>query len=90
MVIVMEGSRETKDPGEDSAMPLVHEQINTYIKEGLTTNEAIKRDVYKRQMGKKTIRRFSVIVKRGGNIVSLFISEVYFLPCFVQSYFLLS
>ena len=30
MVIVMEGSRETKDPGEDSAMPLVHEQINTY------------------------------------------------------------
>ena len=30
------------------------------------------------------------IVKRGGNIVSLFISKVYFLPCFVQSYFLLS
>ena len=30
-----------------------------------------------------------MIVKRGGNIVSLFISEVYFLPCFVQSYFLL-
>ena len=43
-----------------------------------------------KRMGKKTIRRFSVIVKRGGNIVSLFISEVYFLPCFVQSYFLLS
>ena len=44
----------------------------------------------RKENGEETIRRFSVIVKRGGNIVSLFISEVYFLPCFVQSYFLLS
>ena len=55
MVIVMEGSRETKDPGEDSAMPLVHEQINTYIKEGLTTNEAIKRVARERGLSKNEI-----------------------------------
>ena len=55
MVIVMEGSRETKDPGEDSAMPLVHEQINTYFKEGLTTNEAIKRVARERGLSKNEI-----------------------------------
>ena len=55
MVMVMEGSRETKLPGEDSAMPLVHEQINTYINEGLTTNEAIKRVARERGLSKNEI-----------------------------------
>lgn len=43
MVIVIEGSKEQKDPAVDQAMPLVHDQIKNYIKDGLTTNEAIKR-----------------------------------------------
>ncbi len=43
MVVVIEGCSEEKNPGEDQASPLVHEQIKTYIDGGLTTNEAIKR-----------------------------------------------
>lgn len=55
MVIVMEGSHETKGPGEDSAMPLVHDQIKTYIEDGLTTNEAIKRVAKERGLSKNDI-----------------------------------
>ena len=43
MVVVIEGCSEEKDPSQDQAAPLVHEQIKTYIDGGLTTNEAIKR-----------------------------------------------
>lgn len=43
MVIVVEGSQNIKDDGEDAAVPLVHEQIKEYIDHGLSTNEAIKR-----------------------------------------------
>lgn len=43
MVVVIEGCSEEKNPGEDQASPLVHEQIKTYIDGGLTTNKAIKR-----------------------------------------------
>ena len=43
MVVVIEGCSEEKNPGENQASPLVHEQIKTYIDGGLTTNEAIKR-----------------------------------------------
>ena len=39
----LKGCSEEKNPGEDQASPLVHEQIKTYIDGGLTTNEAIKR-----------------------------------------------
>lgn len=55
MVIVIEGSKEEKIPSEDSAMPLVHEQINTYVKDGLTTNEAIKRVAKERGLSKNDI-----------------------------------
>lgn len=55
MVIVMEGSREERNPQEDSPMPLVHEQIKTYIDEGLTTNEAIKRVAKERGLSKNDI-----------------------------------
>lgn len=36
-------------------MPLVHEQINSYIKEGLSTNEAIKRVARERGLNKNEI-----------------------------------
>ena len=36
-------------------MPLVHEQINSYIKEGLSTNEAIKRVARERGLSKNEI-----------------------------------
>lgn len=55
MVIVIEGCKEHKRPKEASAMPLVHDQINTYIKEGLTTNEAIKRVAKERGLNRNEI-----------------------------------
>lgn len=55
MVIVMEGSREEKGMGDDSPMPLVHDQIKTYIEDGLTTNEAIKRVAKERGLSKNDI-----------------------------------
>lgn len=55
MVVVVEGSHEQKEPGVDQAMPLVHDQIRTYIDEGLTTNEAIKRVAKERGLSKNDI-----------------------------------
>ena len=55
MVVIIEGSKEEKDPGEDQAMPLVHDQIKTYIDGGLTTNEAIKRVAKERGLSKNDL-----------------------------------
>lgn len=41
MVLVVEGSKEAKEPAMD--IPDIHDQINQYIQNGLTTNEAIKK-----------------------------------------------
>lgn len=43
MVVVVEGSKEQKLPEETQDSPLIHEQINQYINNGYTTNEAIKK-----------------------------------------------
>lgn len=43
MVVVVEGSKEQKLPEEIQDSPLIHEQINQYISNGYTTNEAIKK-----------------------------------------------
>lgn len=55
MVIVVEGSKEEKLLDETSAMPLIHDQINSYIETGLTTNEAIKRVAKERGLSKNQI-----------------------------------
>lgn len=55
MVIVVDGNHEEKDPGEISPMPMVHEQIKSYVEEGLTTNEAIKRVAKERGLSKNEI-----------------------------------
>lgn len=55
MVIVVDGNHEEKDPGEISPMPMVHEQIKSYVEEGLTTNEAIKRVAKERGLSKNDI-----------------------------------
>lgn len=57
MVVVIEGSKEQKDPSEDQAMPLVHDQIQTLVNEGLTTNEAIKRVAKERGLSKNDVYR---------------------------------
>lgn len=55
MVVVMEGSQEERNAEEASPIPLVHDQIKTYVKEGLTTNEAIKRVAKERGLSKNEI-----------------------------------
>lgn len=55
MVLVVEGNLEEKAPSEDFAMPLIHEQINTYVNDGLTTNDAIKRVAKERGLSKNEI-----------------------------------
>lgn len=55
MVVVMEGSQEERNAEEVSPIPLVHDQIKTYVKEGLTTNEAIKRVAKERGLSKNEI-----------------------------------
>ena len=55
MVIVVEGSQNIKDDGEDAAVPLVHEQIKTYINNGLSTNEAIKRVAKERGLSRNDV-----------------------------------
>lgn len=55
MVIVIEGCKEEKDVSETSPIPLIHEQINTYVDEGLSTNEAIKRVAKERGLNKNEI-----------------------------------
>lgn len=55
MVIVVEGSQNIKDDSEDAAVPLVHEQIKTYIDHGLTTNEAIKRVAKERGLSRNDV-----------------------------------
>lgn len=55
MVVVIEGCKEERNPQEDTPMPLVHEQIKTYVDEGLTTNEAIKRVAKERGLSKNEI-----------------------------------
>lgn len=55
MVIIIEGSTEEKRPSEDVAMPLIQDQINSYINDGLTTTEAIKRVAKERGLSKNDI-----------------------------------
>ncbi|MEG0469659.1 16S rRNA (cytidine(1402)-2'-O)-methyltransferase [Amedibacillus sp. YH-ame6] len=55
MVIVVEGCGEDRADIELSAMPLLHDQINTYVEDGLTTNEAIKRVAKERGLSKNDI-----------------------------------
>lgn len=55
MVIVVEGSKEQKE--EDVVLPLINDQIHQYIKDGYTTNEAIKRVAKERGLSKNEIYR---------------------------------
>lgn len=55
MVIVVEGCGDDKEERETSPMPLVHDQINTYVEEGLTTNDAIRRVAKERGLSKNDI-----------------------------------
>lgn len=55
MVIIIEGSAEQKDEGEDSPSLMANEQINSYISEGLTTKEAIKRVAKERGLSKNEL-----------------------------------
>lgn len=55
MVVVMEGCKEDREELEISSMPLLHDQINTYVSEGLTTNEAIKKVAKERGLSKNDI-----------------------------------
>lgn len=53
MVIVVEGSKE--DVVKDMIFPLLHDHINSYIGQGMSTNEAIKRVAKERGMSKNEI-----------------------------------
>lgn len=53
MVIVIEGCSENKEM--EIPLPLIHDQIEGYIKEGLSTNEAIKRVAKERGLAKNEI-----------------------------------
>lgn len=55
MVIVVEGCGEDREDMDLSAMPLLYDQINTYVEDGLTTNEAIKRVAKERGLSKNDI-----------------------------------
>ena len=55
MVVVIAGHEEEKDIDVTQAMPLLKEHIQSYIKEGMTTNEAIKRVARERGMSKNEI-----------------------------------
>lgn len=55
MVIVVEGSSDVKEAREDAAVPLVHEQIETYISGGLSTNEAIKKVAKERGLSRNDV-----------------------------------
>lgn len=55
IVIVVEGSKEKKE--EDVILPMINEQIHQYIKDGCTTNEAIKRVAKERGLSKNDIYR---------------------------------
>ena len=55
MVIVIDGCKEEKDSSETSPIPLIHDQINSYVDEGLSTNEAIKRVAKERGLNKNEI-----------------------------------
>lgn len=55
IVIVVEGSKEKKE--EDVILPMSNEQIHQYIKDGCTTNEAIKRVAKERGLSKNDIYR---------------------------------
>lgn len=55
IVIVVEGCKEERNLAEESLLPLVHDQINHYVEDGLTTNEAIKRVAKERGLNKNEI-----------------------------------
>lgn len=55
MVLIVEGSKE--QPEADVILPLIHDQIHQYIKEGYTTNEAIKRVAKERGISKNEVYR---------------------------------
>lgn len=55
MVIIVEGS--TEKPEEACDLPLINDLIHRYIKEGCTTNEAIKRVAKERGLSKNDIYR---------------------------------
>ncbi|MGL5978518.1 MAG: 16S rRNA (cytidine(1402)-2'-O)-methyltransferase [Erysipelotrichaceae bacterium] len=53
MVVIVAGSEEERTP--DIALPLIGDQIQTYISQGLSTNEAIKRVAKERNISKNEI-----------------------------------
>lgn len=55
MVLIVEGSKE--QPETDVVLPLIHDQIHQYIKDGCTTNEAIKRVAKERGISKNEVYR---------------------------------
>ena len=55
MVVIIAGDEEKKAPDVTQAMPLIKEHIQSYVSEGMTTNEAIKRVARERGMSKNEI-----------------------------------
>lgn len=55
MVVIIEGNKDDRDPNMDQAAPLVHEQINMYINDGYSTNEAIKKVAKERGLSKNDL-----------------------------------
>lgn len=55
MVVIIAGDEEKKTPDVTQAMPLIKEHIQSYVSEGMTTNEAIKRVARERGMSKNEI-----------------------------------
>lgn len=55
MVLVVEGSKQTKSHSEDAAVPMVHDQIKSYIDSGLSTNEAIKKVAKERGLSRNDV-----------------------------------
>ena len=57
MVVVMAGHEEDKELDLTQAMPLIKEHIQRYIKEGMTTNEAIRKVAREQGLSKNEVYR---------------------------------
>lgn len=55
MVVIIAGAEEENEPDVTQAMPLIKEHIQRYVREGMTTNEAIKRVARERGLSKNEI-----------------------------------
>ena len=57
MVVVIAGHEEDKELDLTQAMPLIKEHIQRYIKEGMTTNEAIRKVAREQGLSKNEVYR---------------------------------